>query len=66
MTIFVLRDELDLAAARGGGDAGETVAQTGLVTYAGGSSNGNGIYRYPVQINVFTPSKTKTLKVTFT
>ena len=61
MTIFVLRDELDLAAARGGGDAGETVAQTGLVTYAGGSSNGNGVYRYmyTVQINVFTASDTK-------
>ena len=46
----IFRDEIDVAA-RAGGDVGETVAQTGVVTYAGqeqgGSSMGNGgIYRY--------------------
>ena len=49
MDLINFRDEIDVAA-RAGGDVGETVAQTGVVTYAGqeqgGSSMGNGIYRY--------------------
>ena len=48
MICSLTRDEIDVAA-RAGGDTGETIAQTGLVTYAGqehgGSSMGNGIYR---------------------
>lgn len=44
--VDMTRDEIDVAARAGGGDVGETVAQTGLVTYAaqeqGGSSMGNG------------------------